>query len=82
MVATVRGMLVEVGSTQRKDDLGRPYYEPFCVLYSGGEAVKISGLDQSLDAIGAELEVECTVKLWQMGDRCGISVKPVHKDNH
>ena len=35
MVATVKGMLVEVGAVERKDQYGRPYDEPFCVLYSG-----------------------------------------------
>ena len=77
MVATVKGMLVEVGAVERKDQYGRPYDEPFCVLYSGGEAVKISGISQSPEAIGAEMEVEATVKLWQIDDRCGLSVKPI-----
>lgn len=77
MNATVKGMLVEVGSTDRKDQYGRPYEEPFVVLYSGGEAVKIAGIRQAPDAVGAEMEVEAVVKLWQIDDRCGISVKPV-----
>lgn len=78
MLATVKGMLVEVGSTERKDQYGRPYREPFCVLYSGGEAVKIAGLEASPDAIGSELEVDSIIKLWQIDDRAGISVKPNH----
>lgn len=77
MIATVRGMIVEVGSTERKDQYGRPYEEPFVVLYTGGEAVRIAGVNQSPDCIGAEIEIESVIKLWQIDDRCGISVKPV-----
>lgn len=82
MVATVRGMLVEVGSTQRKDQYGKPYFEPFVILYSGGEVVKIPGISQSADAIGADLEVDSTVKYWEIDGRSGISVKPLPKDDH
>lgn len=77
MIATVRGMIVEVGSIERKDQYGRPLDEPFVVLYSGGEAVKIQGISVDHDSIGSEMEVEANVKLWQIDDRCGISVKPV-----
>ena len=77
MIATIKGRLVEVGERERKDAQGHVYNEPFAVLYSGGEAVKIPNLLLDESDVGKNIEVLCTVKLSSWEDRSYLSIKPI-----
>lgn len=77
MIATITGMLVEVGYVDRKDAQGRSYKEPFAVVYSGGEAVKIPNLSVDPNAVGSTIDVSCMVKLSSWEGRSYLSIKPI-----
>ncbi len=67
MKVTVHGMLCDFDPAGKKDKQGNPV--PTVDLYSGGEVVKIKGVNAKKDQIGSFFDILCDFELIEFNNK-------------
>lgn len=67
MRITVHGMLCDYNAAGKRDKLGNPI--PTVDLYSGGEVIKIKGVNAKSEQIGSYFDILCDFELIEYNNK-------------
>ena len=77
MVAKVQGIFIKQGTKNRVRD-GQKVEEPYIVIYSGNETVRIPNVRLNPELkIGTQVEIACDISLREWDNRKYLSIRPL-----